>query len=165
MSKIWIVVVRSKNVVELASDCSFFDLLTTISAIILTHSSPHWTRKMNPTTERFAKKVRFTGTKSRSEILIVLWIWLISPAWKKRREPETQHYPRLEAQLSKKETPDHWQTMNVKMTEARRITTPMTATISLFRFVDFRPRIFRTSCSVDRYSSVNKNRLSHWKKN
>lgn len=55
--------------------------------------------------------------------------------------------------------------MYVRMTEARRITTPITATISLFRFVDLRPRIFRTSCSVDRYSSVNKKRLSHWKKN
>ena len=74
MSKIWIVVVMNKNVVEFASDCSCFDLLTTISAIILTQSSPHWTRNMNPTTERLAKKVLFTGTKSRSEILIVLWI-------------------------------------------------------------------------------------------
>ena len=80
MSNIWIVVVRSKNVVEFAYDYSSFDLLTTMSAMMLTHSSPHWTRKMNPTTERFAKKVRFTGTKSRSEILIVLWICLISPA-------------------------------------------------------------------------------------
>ena len=123
--------------------------------------SPHWTRKMKPTTDKLARKVEVTETRSRFEILIVLWIYLINPACMKRSAPETQTSPRLEAQLSKNDTPDQRQTLYVNHTAHNNRVTLTAATISRLRFVDFSPSTFLISCSVERYSRVNMIRLSH----
>lgn len=54
-----------RNRVELASSCSFFVFFKNKFVTMWRNTSPHWTKKMRPTQERLAQKVRVTGTRSK----------------------------------------------------------------------------------------------------
>lgn len=128
-------------------------------------TSPHQTRNMKPTTLRLAQKVLRTGTRSRFASLISAEICFMKAPCISKRASATTHSPKLEAQLSKKDSPLHRQIKQVNTTAKKSKETLIMAQYSRLRLVDGKSSTFRTSCSVERYSRVKMRRLSHWKMN